>query len=95
MSKKQPTALAQLNASLTATFTPDTKATSSTARLWALADTMAEEHGPALTVGLFREAAVAAGLNRTSAGISFYRWKAARIAGVEGCPRGASTGAVA
>jgi hypothetical protein len=71
------------------------KAPSATARLWALADDLADEHGPALTVGMFREAAVAAGLNRTSAGIAFYRWQAARTAGVEGCPRGSSKGATA
>lgn len=74
---------------------PAAKAPSATARLWELADALADEHGPALTVGMYRDAAVAAGLNRTSAGIAFYRWQAARSAGVEGCPRGASKGAIA
>lgn len=63
---------------------------SATAPLWALADQLADEHGPLLAVGMFRDAAVAAGLNRTSAGIAFYRWQAARTAGVQGVPKGAS-----
>lgn len=57
-----------------------------TARLWAVFDALPAD----TTMAVARDAAVAKGLNRTSAGLAFYRWRAARAAGVQGVPKGAS-----
>ena len=48
-----------------------------TERLWSLFDQVGPE---ALPLNFAQALAEAEGLNRTSAGIAFYRWRAARVA---------------
>lgn len=51
-----------------------------TERLWSLFDQIGAD---ALSLNFAQALAEAEGLNRTSAGIAFYRWRAARLARVE------------
>ncbi|MBI5257953.1 MAG: hypothetical protein HY855_15730 [Burkholderiales bacterium] len=62
------------------TATQPAKQPNITARLWALFDQVGLE---ALPLNFAQALAEAKGLNRTSAGIAFYRWRAARLVPVE------------